>query len=124
MKIFSGIMLTLGVGAALMSASVSPSSPSAEKKEYSDLIKTQPVAAPEAQVQAPTHSSAILVLAPQKNLETAIRTSEQGDILLMGPDGWYRLEGKALQQGTKVYVLGSQSSMVGAFPKEAGSPSR
>jgi hypothetical protein len=116
MKVFSGIMLTLGIGAALMSASVSPSSSLTEKKES---------AQPAAQVQAQaTNNSAILVLAPQKDLETAIRTSEQGDILLMGADGWYRLEGKALQQGTKMYVLGSRSSIVSAFPKEAGSPAR
>lgn len=64
-------------------------------------------------------NSAVKVIAPQKDLKTAILHSEKGDLLLMGPDGWYRIEGKSLQQGTKMYVLGGQESMVSAFPKEA-----
>ncbi|MBS0604424.1 MAG: hypothetical protein JSS60_05220 [Verrucomicrobia bacterium] len=117
MKIISSILMTLGTGVVLMSASVSPVA--TEKKDTNlstaQAVKAQPVVAP----QTSSLNSAIRVIAPQKDLESAIRNSEQGDILLLGQDGWYRLEGKALQQGTKMYVLGGQGSMVSAFPKEA-----
>jgi hypothetical protein len=121
MKIISSIILTLGVGAVVMSASVSPAASTNEKKEANNvlqIVKTQSSLADQAQ----SLMSAIKVIAPQKDLENAIRHSEQGDILLMGSDGWYRIEGKSLQQGTKMYVLTGNSSMVSAFPKEAESP--
>ena len=114
MKFITSIMLTLGTGAALMSAAVSPVN--AEKKEVATVNNTQQVAQA-AKMQ--DFSGAVRVIVPQKDLETAIRSSEKGDILLLGPEGWYRVEGKNLQQGTKMYVLGGHSSMVSAFPKEA-----
>jgi hypothetical protein len=123
MKIISAILLTIGTGVALMSASVTPAAAPAEKKDanqVAQVVKAQPVVAQ----QASSLNTAVKVIAPQKDLETAIRASEQGDILLLGPEGWYRLEGKALQSGTKMYVLGSQGSMITAFPKEADSAVR
>lgn len=107
MKIISTVLLTLGIGTALMSASVSPTA--AKEAVSASAIRSQEI------------GGAIKIIAPQKDLETAIRSSEKGDILLYGPEGWYRLEGKALQQGTKMYVLGSEGSIVSAFPKEADS---
>jgi hypothetical protein len=111
MKIVSAVILALGVGVALMGASVSPVAPLPEKKEAAIVVQ-------------PSHHTqeiigAIKVIAPQKDLESAIRSSEKGDILLYGSEGWYRIDGKALQQGTKMYVLGSQGSMISVFPKEA-----
>lgn len=108
MKVISRILLTLGVGAALMSASVSPAAPVVEEKKTN-----QPVA---QQIQAP--SSAIKLIAPQKDLESAIRNSKQGDILIMGSEGWYCIESKALKRGTQLYVLGSQGAVASSFPKE------
>ena len=109
-------MLTLGTGAALMSAAVSPVN--AEKKEVAAVNNNQVAQA--AQVaKAQEFGGAVRVIVPQKDLESAIRSSEKGDILLLGPEGWYRVEGKTLQQGTKMYVLGGHSSMVSAFPKDA-----
>ena len=116
MKLVSTALFALGIGAALMGASVSPVAPLPEKKEaIVQMAQTVP---------AQEITGAIRVIAPQKDLETAIRNSEKGDILLFGPEGWYRIEGKALQQGTKMYVLGGQGSMVGVFPKEADRSAR
>jgi hypothetical protein len=117
MKFISAIMLTLGTGAALMGAAVSPVAGVQDRKDtnpnqVSQIAKVQPV-------QTQEFNGAIKVIAPQKDLESAIRASEKGDVLLLGSEGWYRLEGKVLQQGTKVYVLGGQGSMVSVFPKEA-----
>lgn len=80
----------------------------------SQIAKAQPVLSQE-------FNGAIKIIAPQKDLESAIRASDKGDILLLGTDGWYRIENKVVQQGTKVYVLGAQGSMVSVFPKEADS---
>ncbi len=109
MKIISTALIALGTGVALMSASVSPVAPLPEKKE-------NPVSQPTTSQEV---TGAIKVIAPQKDLESAIRSSEKGDILLYTSEGWYRIEGKALKQGTKMYVLGNQGSMVSVFPKEA-----
>jgi hypothetical protein len=120
MKIISTIMLTLGAGVALMSSTTAPSASTvtSEKKEMHNQISQI------ARVQAvqPTQqelNGTIKVIAPQKDLESAVRNSEKGDVLLLGQDGWYRIEGRALQQGTKVYILGGQGSMTSVFPKEA-----
>lgn len=113
MKFISSIMLTLGTGAALMSAAASPVN--AEKKETH--VSNNQQAAQIAKAQE--FGGAVRVIVPQKDLESAIRSSEKGDILLLGPEGWYRVEGKTLQNGTKMYVLGGHSSMVSAFPKDA-----
>ncbi len=80
-----------------------------------------------AAVQMPVQSSgessdlsaALQVIPPQKSLESAVRNSEQGDILLMGQGGWYRIEAKTLRQGTRMYILGDNNSNLAAFPKEA-----
>lgn len=114
MKLISTIILAVGAGAALMAGSVSPAStatPTAEKKETPSVTA--------AATQPSSHNGAIKVITPQKDLESAIRLSEKGDILLHGHDGWYRIEGKNLKQGTKMYVLGGNNSMVTSFPKEA-----
>lgn len=114
MKYVSAIMLTLGVGAGLMSAVVSPAN---QEPQIAQTTK-----APQHEVVAPKTQevgTAIRVIAPTKDLESAIRMSEKGDVLVQGPEGWYRIEGKTLQQGTKVYVLSQPGSMVSAFPKEA-----
>ncbi len=108
-------MLTLGTGAALMSAAVSPVN--SEKKEVAASNNQVAQAAQVAKAQE--FGGAVRVIVPHKDLEAAIRSSEKGDILLLGPEGWYRVEGKTLQQGTKMYVLGGHSSMVSGFPKEA-----
>lgn len=80
-----------------------------------------PAAAPRA--VATGVSGALKVVVPQKDLETAIRASREGDILVYaGNDSWYHIDGKALQQGTRVFVLGS-GSLVSVFPKEAESDS-
>lgn len=80
-----------------------------------------PAAAPRA--VAAGVSGAMKVVVPQKDLETAIRASREGDILVYaGNDSWYHIDGKALQQGTRVFVLGS-GSLVSVFPKEAESDS-
>lgn len=64
-------------------------------------------------------AGAMKVVIPQKDLETAIRTSKEGDLLVYaGNDSWYHIDGKALQQGTRVFVLGA-GSLVSVFPKEA-----
>lgn len=68
-------------------------------------------------------AGAMKVAVPQKDLETAIRASREGDILVYaGNDNWYHIDGKALQQGTRVFVLGT-GSLVSVFPKEADSDS-
>lgn len=111
MKYVSAIMLTLGVGAGLMSAAVTPAAGYEPVKAHQ-----QEVVAPKAAQEV---STAIRVIAPTKDLESAIRMSEKGDILVQGPEGWYRIEGKTVQQGTKVYVLSQPGQMVSVFPKEA-----
>lgn len=131
MKIISSLVLTLGLGALLISGTVSPVAPRSERpspvapktEKYTapvapKVVESQPVQAPAVVTEAPKNNSAIKVIAPQKDLETAIRNSQQGDILLMGPEGWYRLDAKTLKQGTKVFVLGSQDAMTTSFPKE------
>ena len=71
-----------------------------------------------APAQKPKLGGAMRVLSAQKDLETAIRVSKRGDILVYnGAEGWYRIDGKSLQQGTRVFVLG-QGSLVSMFPKE------
>lgn len=116
MKVISSIILTLGVGAALMSASVSPATPVVEEKKIS-----QPVAEHVVAQQTKSASSAIKLIAPQKDLESAIRNSKQGDILIMGSEGWYCIESKTLKQGTQLFVLGGQGAIASSFPKEANS---
>ncbi len=121
MKIISSIIFTLGAGAALMAGNVSPAPGTAEKKEVAPVVvQQQPLATAQPTLNP---NSAIKVITPQKDLESAIRNSDQGDILLQGHDGWYRIEGKTLKQGTKMYVLGGQASMVTSFPKEADNSS-
>lgn len=57
------------------------------------------------------------VLIPQRDLETAIRASKKGDILVYdGTSSWYKIEGRSLHNGTRVYVLG-EGSLVSVFPK-------
>jgi hypothetical protein len=119
MKFISTIMLTLGTGVALASAAVSPVAGNQDKKDVNNSMSQ--IAKVQQPVQTQEFNGVIRVIAPQKDLESTIRASEKGDILLLGPEGWYRLEGKALQQGTKVYVLGGQGSMITVFPKEADS---
>ena len=64
-------------------------------------------------------AGAMKVAVPQKDLETAIRVSKEGDILVYaGNDNWYHIDGKALQQGTRVFVLGT-GSLVSVFPKDS-----
>jgi len=113
MKYVSAIMLTLGMAAGLLSASVTPAMDS--EKEVAVNNNPMPSRAQPVQDQ----NSAIQIIAPQQDLETAIRSSGKGDILLYGPEGWYRLEGKVLQQGTRVYILGKQGSPLAVFPKES-----
>lgn len=74
--------------------------------------------APQGAARASRNSKAIQVIAPQDGLETAIRNSEQGDLLLLGPDGWYRIEAKTVAQGTRMFVLSAPGSEVSAFPKQ------
>lgn len=114
MKVVSSIMLTLGVGAGLISAVVSPSAPvQQDNAVVAQAVKAQP------QVQHQDLQGAIRVIAPQKDLENAIRMSEKGDVLVLGPEGWYRIEARTLQQGTRVYILSQPGTMVSVFPKEA-----
>lgn len=114
MKYVSAIMLTLGTAAGILSASVTPSA------DNEVAINHNP--APQAaKVQAATVQesiSAIRIIAPANDLESAIRNSEKGDVLILGTEGWYRVEGKSLQNGTKVYVLSKQGSSIAVFPKE------
>ncbi len=119
MKVISSIILTLGVGAALMGASVSPAAPVVEEKKVSQPVAQQPIVA----AQPKSASSAIKLIAPQKDLESAIRNSKQGDILIMGSEGWYCIESKTLKAGTQLFVLGSQGAIASSFPKEANSES-
>jgi hypothetical protein len=109
MKIITSILFTLAMGVALTSAN------SVEENHTRQISQKQQAVAAQ---KGPALNSAIKIIAPQKDLETAIRTSEQGDILVMGSDGWYRLDIKTLRQGTKVFVLGDHNSMVSSFPKE------
>jgi hypothetical protein len=125
MKFVSAIMLTLGTGAALMSAAVSPVAGNQDKKDTNINSnannQVSQISKGQQPMQIQEFNGAIRVITPQKDLESAIRASEKGDILLLGQDGWYRLESKVVQQGTKVYVLGGQSSIVTVFPKEVDS---
>jgi hypothetical protein len=122
MKVISAILLTLTTGAALMAAAVSPAA--GEKKDTTAANNTVSITKVQQPIQANEFNGAIRVIAPQKDLESAIRASEKGDVLLLGHEGWYRIEGKTLQNGTKVYVLGPQGSLVSAFPKDAADPVR
>jgi hypothetical protein len=81
---------------------------------------TAPAATQSAAVKASAGiAGAMKVVVPQKDLETAVRTSKEGDLLVYaGNDNWYHIDGKALQQGTRVFVLGA-GSLVSVFPKEA-----
>jgi hypothetical protein len=69
MKFISAMMVTLGTGAALMSAAVSPVSGNSDKKnetsanQASQIAKVQPV-------QAQEFNGAIKVIAPQKDRST------------------------------------------------------
>jgi hypothetical protein len=121
MKFISAIMLTLGIGAALMSTTVSPAAGNQDKKEIHFNTQLPQITKTQQPVQTQEFNEAIRVIVPQKDLESAIRSSEKGDILLLGSEGWYRLENKTLQQGTKIYLLSGQGSLVTAFPKEADS---
>jgi hypothetical protein len=114
MKYVSAIMLTLGTAAGLLSASATSS---VENQEVAMNNNPAPQVAKVQSVQDP--NSAIKIIAPHNDLENAIRASEKGDILILGSDGWYRVEGKTLQQGTRVYVLSKAGSPVAVFPKEA-----
>lgn len=118
MKFISAIVLTVGTGAALMSTAVSPVAGNQDKKDNNQVSQISKVQQP---IQTQEFNGAIRVIVPQKDLESAIRASEKGDVLLLGQEGWYRLENKAVQQGTKVYVLSGQGSLVTVFPKEAES---
>jgi hypothetical protein len=117
MKIISAIALTLGTGVALMAAAVSPAA--GDKKDTAAAPNQPSISKVQQSGQTQEFNGAIRVIAPQKDLESAIRASEKGDLLLLGQEGWYRLEGKTFQNGTKVFVLGPKGSMVTAFPKEA-----
>ncbi len=111
MKIISSILLTLGVGGALMSASVCPATLIPEKVEVdqtAQILKTR---------FGKELNGSIKVITPQKDLASAISESEHDDVLLQGPDGWYRIEGKSIKQGTKMYVLNGQDGMVNPMPK-------
>ena len=119
MKTIATLLLAVGAGVALMSASVSPAAAFQEKKEGS-LVAQASFNQPAQLGQSESAGAAVRIITPEHNLETAIRSSEQGDILLLGPEGWYRLERKTLSQGTMIYVLGEQGSAISAFPKESG----
>lgn len=119
MKFVSLIMLSLGVGAGLVSAVLAPSVQEKSEANTNNQVVQIPAVKIQPASQSQEFNGAIRVIAPQKDLESAVRMSEKGDILVLGPEGWYRLEGKTLQQGTKVYILGQQGSMVSVFPKEA-----
>lgn len=119
MKFISAIMLTVGIGAALISATVSPVAAGSKDTNFNNQLPQITKAPQPTQMQEP--NSAIRVIAPHKDLESAIRASEKNDILLLGQEGWYRIESKTVQQGTKVYVLTGQGSMVTAFPKDVDS---
>ena len=121
MKFISAIMVTLGIGAALMGTTVTPVAGTQDKKDTYPNIQVSHTSKVQQPSQMQEFNNAIRVIAPHKDLETAIRASEKGDILLLGTEGWYRIESKTVQQGTKVYVLTGQGSMVTAFPKEADS---
>jgi hypothetical protein len=110
MKIIFRVLLTIGIGSTLISAV-----PVDMESQPQQMVK---FGYTNAQQEA-NFSGAIQIIPPQMNLETAVRNAEQGDVLLMGPEGWYRIEGKTLQQGTKMYILGKEGSNVAAFPKEA-----
>jgi hypothetical protein len=87
------------------------------------IIAAAPAPAAAPRVVAAGVSGAMKVVVPQKDLETAIRASREGDLLVYaGNDNWYHIDGKALQQGTRVFVLGT-GSLVSVFPKEADSDS-
>ena len=103
------IFLSAVTLAGLMSINASPA----------PVVQAQPVqVTPRSQVQAGI-AGAIKVVTPQKDLETAIRIAKEGDILVYsGQDSWYHIDGKALNSGTRVFVLG-QGSLVSVFPKEA-----
>jgi hypothetical protein len=122
MKVISSILFTLIAGVSLTSASNPPKAsastpPGVRKAEVTENNQPAQVAQ-----QTPMLNTAIKVIAPQKDLETAIRTSELGDILLLGTDAWYRLDAKTLRGGTKVFVLGNQGSMISTFPRETKNP--
>lgn len=114
MKYVSAIMLTLGTAAGLLSASATSS---VENQEVAVNQNPVPQVARVQPAQDP--NSSIKIIAPHNDLEAAIRSSEKGDILILGTDGWYRVEGRTLQQGTRVYVLSKAGSPVAVFPKEA-----
>ncbi len=114
MKFFSGIMLTIGTAAGLLSASTP-----CDDAQNEVAVNTNPAPQVARAQAAQDNNSAIKIIAPQNDLEAAIRASEKGDILLLGAEGWYRVEGKTLQQGTRVYILGKQGAPIAAFPKES-----
>jgi len=113
MKIFSKILTIVGMSTAFATLPA----------ESINIIENSPQqntssAKPRQVKQVRSNSQAVQVIAPQDGLEAAIRNSEQGDILLLGPDGWYRIEAKTLAKGTKMFVLSAPGSEVSAFPKE------
>ena len=123
MKLFSNLLMTLGVSAALLSVSAYPAQVTEKKEQPQAVIsdssnQTKSTPQQNASRQMRPNSTAIQVIAPQDDLEVAIRNSEQGDILLLGPEGWYRIEAKSLAKGTKMFVLSTPGSKVSAFPKE------
>lgn len=116
MTLFSKMLTTISIGASLLCISASPAA--IVEKQNPPAVKTNATGQNTSR-QSSSSKSSIQVIAPQDDLEIAIRTSEHGDILLLGPDGWYRIEGKALSQGIKMFVLSTPGSKVSAFPKES-----
>lgn len=112
MKSYIGTIILALAGMMTMEASADTTARDAKRIS---LVAASPLAMPVAEPV----NGAMKVVVPQKDLETAIRTSREGDILIYdGANAWYHVDGHALQSGTRVFVLGT-GSLVSVFPKEA-----
>lgn len=110
-------------GFLCVNASPAPTQQIAAAPAPSIAPSTAPAAAVSKANSSTGIGGAMKVAVPQKDLETAIRVSKEGDILVYaGNDNWYHIDGKALQQGTRVFVLGT-GSLVSVFPKDSESDS-
>ena len=50
------------------------------------------------------------IISPKKDLSSALKNSAEGDIFIYGGNGyWHHIDKKDLQNGTRVFVLGSES---------------
>ncbi len=73
----------------------------------------------QATAKAESFARTVQVLNPSKDLESAILSSQRGDILVQGPQGWYRIDRENLKHGTRMFVLGKRQMIASSHDEES-----